>query len=165
MKQVILSIALLLITGVGNSQDNEKRIKFKEGLVAICTSSEMNIAGYDGDEVIIRNLNPKSSYSYAYSTKDGQQARLSSDTLLFRTYSVYSSSNKKDLEKGLKPLGESSTNPADNLYLDIVKKPGELLIKDLQMTLGVQNANGSGLSSFVSQNQQIWNSHPRIRYA
>jgi len=156
MKQVILSVALLLITGVSISQEREKRIKFKEGLVAICTSSEMSIKGYDGDEVIIRNLNPSSNYSYIYTTKDGQQSRLSSDSLVFKSYSIYSTSDtKKDLEKGLKPLGETSTNPADNLFLDILKKPGELLIKDLQMTTQGQNGNTSGLTSFVSQNNKF----------
>ena len=132
MKNIITIISLLLIIGVGNSQDNEKRIKFNNGILKICSNSQMTIKGYDGDEVIIKSLNDKSGYSYFYDFKNNTKLRTKkSDSLLVRAYSVFSGKdNEKELEKGLKPLGNKSTNPEDNLYLDITENSGELIIRD-----------------------------------
>ena len=64
MKNIITIIALLVIVGVGYSQNNEKRIKFNKGTLKICSSSNMKISGYDGDEVIIKNLNNNKRFTY-----------------------------------------------------------------------------------------------------
>lgn len=121
-------------------QENEKRIKFNNGTLKICTSSQMNIQGYNGDEVIIRSLTDN-SYRRLYtnaSNNSGKTYNLgtfkisgdadSTKTNKFRYF--INSNNQRQLEQGLKPLGNKSTNPADNLYLDIEEKPGELVIKD-----------------------------------
>ncbi len=135
MKHLITVITLLLIAGVGNAQEKEKRIKFDKGILKICSNSHMTIKGYDGDEVIIKSLN-ESRLSYYYDLGDKDDKLLdsleeSSEALLNKSYYLLSSKFRDtELEKGLKPLGNKSTSPADNLYLDITEKPGELIIKD-----------------------------------
>ncbi|MBC2845321.1 hypothetical protein [Winogradskyella flava] len=133
MKHIIAIITLLLITGVGHAQDQEKRIKFNNGTLKICSNSHMTIKGYDGDEVIIKSLNNKGDFYYNYNFSDKNTAKLKSlDSTYRKAIKLVGYINKKDqeLEKGLKPLGDKSTNPADNLYLDIIEKPGELTIRD-----------------------------------
>ena len=145
MKNIIKIVSLLLIIGVGHSQDKEKRIAFNKGTIKICSNSQMTIKGYDGNEVIIKSLNDQSGYSYFYDFKDNNRLRAKkSDSLLVRAYSVFSGkNNEKELEKGLKPLGNKSTNPEDNLYLDIEEKPGELIIRDYGYnSSNAKNADG-----------------------
>jgi len=140
MKQLtIISLFFCLVFHV-NAQ--EKKIKFNKGVLKICTSSKMKISGYDGDEVIIKSLNNNAKFLYAYKSKKKKNTtrfkyildsvRVGDTTLVNRSkFRVLQNfSGEKDLEKGLKPLGTKSTNPADNLYLDIEQKPGELIIKD-----------------------------------
>ncbi|MCD2259129.1 DUF4097 family beta strand repeat-containing protein [Psychroserpens luteolus] len=135
MKHIITVIALLLIVGVGNAQEKEKRIKFNKGTLKICSNSHMTIKGYDGNEVIIKSLNEsRFSYYYDFGDKDDKlidSLEESSDNALAKSYYLLSSHYEdKELEKGLKPLGNKSTSPEDNLFLDITEKPGELIIKD-----------------------------------
>ncbi|WP_299367374.1 hypothetical protein [Winogradskyella sp.] len=133
MKNIITLVVLLLIVGVTNSQQiKEKRIKFNQGTLKICSSSHMTIKGYDGNEVVIKSLNGELPFSHFYNFKDNKKFKIKSkDTLLIRNYGfILDQNNEKELEKGLKPLGNKSTNPEDNLYLDITEKPGELIIKD-----------------------------------
>lgn len=128
-------MTLLLIVGVGNAQEKEKRIKFNKGTLKICSNSHMTIKGYDGDEVIIKSLN-ESIFSYYQNLGDKDEKLLdsleeSSEGRLTTGYYLLSSKfEDTELEKGLKPLGNKSTSPADNLYLDITEKPGELIIRD-----------------------------------
>lgn len=135
MKNIITLIVLLLIVGVGHTQEKEKRIKFNKGTLKICSNSHMTIKGYDGDEVIIKSLN-KSRFSYYYDFGDKDEKlrdslEESSDGALAKSYYLLSARYEdKELEKGLKPLGNKSASPEDNLYLDITEKPGELIIKD-----------------------------------
>ncbi len=135
MKNIITLIALLLIGGVGNSQEKEKRIKFNKGTLKICSNSHMTVKGYNGDEVVIKSLNQsRLSYHYDFADKDEKlidSLEESSDGALAKSYYLLSAQYEdKELEKGLKPLGNKSTSPEDNLYLDITEKPGELIIKD-----------------------------------
>ncbi|WP_394748808.1 DUF4097 family beta strand repeat-containing protein [Spongiimicrobium salis] len=119
----------------------EKKIKFNSGVLKICSSSHMKISGYDGDEVIIRTVQNNSflvegQHSKRYRpkiTKNGKNANPEKSTKAdaIRVYrSLTNGFTERKLEEGLKPLGTKSTNPADNLYLDIELKEGELLIKD-----------------------------------
>ena len=132
MKHIFTVIALLLIVGVGNTQEKEKRIKFNKGTLKICSNSHMTIKGYDGDEVIIKSLNNSARYSYNYNfSNQAQNQKSNTDSLLIKSYKLLSSQYKdEDLEKGLSPLGNKSASPEDNLYLDITENPGELIIRD-----------------------------------
>ncbi len=148
MKQ--LTILLLFLSVVFNTNAQEKKIKFNKGVLKICTSSNMKITGYDGNEVIIKSSNKKAKVLYGVLGKNNKKGttasynykvwRKSSDTAKiikkdtihlnnFR-YRLSNSAKEKELEKGLQPLGTKSPHPADNLYLDIEQKPGELIIKD-----------------------------------
>ncbi|EDP69749.1 hypothetical protein FBALC1_09467 [Flavobacteriales bacterium ALC-1] len=144
MKHIITLITLLLIVGVGNSQEKEKRIKFNKGTLKICSNSQMTIKGYDGDEVVIKSLN-ESRFSYLYNFNDKDEKLIdsleeSSEGALAKSYKILSTHhNNEELEKGLKPLGNKSASPADNLYLDITEKPGELIIKDYKYSQSGNN--------------------------
>ncbi|MEO1031409.1 MAG: hypothetical protein AAFX55_08385 [Bacteroidota bacterium] len=157
MKKIITLVILLLILGVGHSQDKEKRIKFNSGTLKICSNSHMTIKGHDGDEVIIKSLNNKSRFSYVYDF-DGKNGNLIKkeksldsleESLVDRSFYLLSTQYEDaELEKGLKPLGNKSNNPADNLYLDITEKPGELIIKDFKFkTSGKDRALGYTVKS------------------
>ncbi|WP_298900009.1 DUF4097 family beta strand repeat-containing protein [uncultured Psychroserpens sp.] len=155
MKHIITTIALLLIVSVGNSQEKEKRIKFNKGTLKICSNSHMTIKGYDGDEVIIKSLN-ESRFSYYYDLGDKDDRLLdsleeSTEGSLAKSYYLLSSKYKdSELEKGLKPLGNKSARPEDNLYLDITEKPGELIIKDYQYNQSGQNR----LTGYINQSSR-----------
>ena len=151
MKKIIISIIWFGIINIQaqnkttvyeSIEDNEKRIKFNSGTLKICTSSQMSIQGYDGDEVVIRSLTNKKQRIYTSALRLSDKAQVLNGTLKTLgetdstktntyTYRYFNNSrDQKKLEQGLKPLGNKSTNPADNLYLDIEEKPGELIIKD-----------------------------------
>ena len=131
MKKIIAIVTLLVITGVIYSQNNEKRIKFSKGTLKICSSSNMKIKGYDGDEVIIKNLSNRTNYSFSNFINSNKNEQKSNDSTLTYAYRLLThTGKKKELEKGLKPLGNKSTNPADNLYLDITENTGELILRD-----------------------------------
>ena len=143
MKQFTILLLFLSVINI-NAQD-EKKIKFDKGVLKICSSSNMKITGYDGNEVIIKSSNGKAKVLYGVlDRKEGRNYKVwgtNRDSLRFirkdtiqlksKIFKLLSDKNKeKELEKGLKPLGTKSTNPADNLYLDIEQKPGELIIKN-----------------------------------
>ena len=141
MKNIITLVTLLLIVGLGNSQNNEKRIKFNKGTLKICSSANMKIMGYDGDEVIIKSLDNNFKVKGFYNLGgQNDKVKFINDSLVSTSYRLLyttgqNGKTKKDLEKGLKPLGNKSANPADNLYLDITVNPGELIIKDYDYSL------------------------------
>lgn len=130
MKHIITLVTFLFIIGTGYAQKNEKRITFTKGTLKICSTANMTISGYDGDEVIIKSLN--SNANYAYYNRFGEKLKTpkSSDSVIFRYKTIFNTDDNKELEEGLTPLGNKSNNPADNLYLDITENPGELIIKD-----------------------------------
>ncbi|WP_299521629.1 hypothetical protein [Winogradskyella sp.] len=155
MKNIITIVTLLLITGVTHAQDKEKRIKFNKGTLKICSNSHMTIKGYDGDEVVIKSLDQSGfSYYYSFDNKDGSliKRERSLDSLEESSgqsfYLLSSKYKDAELEKGLKPLGNKSTNPADNLYLNIIEKPGELIIKDYDYSVS-DKSKVDGYSYFV----------------
>jgi len=160
MKNIVILIALLLIVGVGQAQEKEKRIKFNRGTLKICSNAHMTIKGYDGDEVVIKSLNQsRFSYYYDFNNKDDNliideklldSLEDSVDTLDFVFGNSYSQYEDAELEKGLKPLGNRSTSPEDNLYLDITEKPGELIIKDYMYSQSANNKKKSDKNSVSS---------------
>jgi hypothetical protein len=150
MKKIITLITLLLIVGAGYAQDNEKRIKFNKGTLKICSNSNMKISGYDGDEVIIKSLNNQTRYAYYNFNDDTKNKTQASDTSLIKRYRLLTHVGKdKELEKGLKPIGTKSNNPADNLYLDITENPGELIIRDYSKS----NQNNELINTFPFNNK------------
>ena len=156
MKHLLILSALLLIVIAGHSQD-EKRIKFNKGTLKICSNSHMTITGYDGDEVIIKSLNEsRLSYFYDFGDRDDKlidSLEELSENNLETSYLLLTSQNEeKELEEGLRPLGNKSSNPKDNLYLDITQNPGELIIKDYNDN---QLSKDRLTSGFNSQSSKI----------
>lgn len=118
----------------------EKRIPFNKGVLKICSSSQMKISGYDGNEIIIKsnanrrfNANLTGTVGRYVINSQGKNVNVTGSVTKdsIRVYrNINSRLHERELEAGLKPLGTKSTNPADNLYLDIEEKEGELIIKD-----------------------------------
>lgn len=154
MKKIVTLLTLFICIGVSTAQKNEKRIKFSKGTLKICSNSHMTIKGYDGDEVIIKSLNnTRFSYSYNFPSKKRDSTK-KQDSILITGYTIFSNhAEKKKLEEGLTPLGDKSTNPADNLYLDITKKSGELIIRDYNSNTKDQNKLTT-TSSFLYPNNK-----------
>ena len=125
-------MTLLLIVQVSLGQDNEKRIKFNKGTLKICSASHFKISGHDGDEVIIKSLNNQTRYVYNFNY--GKENKLKGDdSVSVKGYRFLTNVGKeKELEKGLKPLGNKSNDPNDRIYLDISVNPGELSIRDFE---------------------------------
>ena len=151
MKKIITTIILLFIIGLGHSQDKEKRIKFNKGTLKICSNSHMTIKGYDGDEVVIKSLNNKLHYSYQQLKGSNGFKLKSSDSSKVTRYRILNAYNdEEELEKGLKPLGNKSTNPEDNLYLDITENPGELIIRDYGYAIPNKKGQTRGYSFYIT---------------
>ena len=141
MKGLAAILIAFFFVNFVEAQDNEKRIKFNSGTIKLCTQANLKISGYNGDEVIIKSLNKKTRYTYNLDEINeltegfigiSDQVRVfdSEDVGGFQ-YLTFSGEEKK-LEKGLEPLGEEPKRAADDLFLDITEKPGELIIKDYQ---------------------------------
>ncbi|WP_299682003.1 DUF4097 family beta strand repeat-containing protein [uncultured Dokdonia sp.] len=139
MKHIITLVTFLFIIGTGYAQKNEKRITFTKGTLKLCSTANMTISGYDGDEVIIKSLNNNANYAYYNRFGEKLKTLKSTDSVVFGYTSFFNEEENKELEEGLTPLGNKSNNPADNLYLDITEKPGELIIKDYN---GISNNPG-----------------------
>ena len=144
MKKIGILLTLFLTISVCNAQQNEKRIKFNKGTLKICSNSHMTIKGYDGDEVIIKSLNTQTNFTHFRNISgwkiDSSLTSKSTNSKLVRGYAITSNFQEKEkLEEGLTPLGTKSTNPADNLYLDITEKSGELIIRDYKPTSSGKN--------------------------
>ncbi len=141
MKGLITLLIAFFLVNFSEAQDNEKRIQFNSGTLKLCTQANLKITGYDGDEVIIKSLNKKTRYTYSMDelrertegfigVGNNVQVYDSGDAASFGYITL--SGDEKQLEKGLEPLGEEPKDAAEDLYLDITEKPGELIIKDYQ---------------------------------
>ncbi|AXG68161.1 hypothetical protein KORDIASMS9_00351 [Kordia sp. SMS9] len=145
MKKIVTLLTLFSLLGVCHAQESEKRIKFNKGTLKICSTSHMTIKGYDGNEVIIKSLNNTNHFvfrnNFISKNKDSVRFYRSTDSATTKGYTFITNQlDEINLEKGLKPLGSKSTNPADNLYLDITQKSGELIIRDYQYKDSGQNS-------------------------
>lgn len=140
---------LLLIAQVSQGQDFEKRIQFNKGTLKICSTSHFKISGHDGDEVIIKSLNNQTRYVYNFNY--GKENKLKgNDSVSVKGYRFLTNVGKeKELEKGLKPLGNKSNDPNDRIYLDISVNPGELSIRDLDKS----NTENDTFSAFSFENK------------
>jgi hypothetical protein len=163
MKKIMTIVALLLIVGVGYSQDKEKRIKFNKGTLKICSLSNMKISGYNGDEVIIRSLNNQTRYAYynfnnknkadskdlkdLKDLKDSADIADIADSALIKGYRILRQTGEnKELENGLKPLGSKSVKTENDLGLDIIENSGELIIRDNNLN----NSNKDEIKGFIN---------------
>ncbi|MEM6684168.1 MAG: hypothetical protein AAF617_00120 [Bacteroidota bacterium] len=158
MKKIVTVLTLCICMSVSFAQEKEKRIKFNKGTLKICSNSHMTIKGYDGDEVIIKSLTKNNRIAFYRNivgqNKDSVRFIKSGDSTIATGYRFITGRlDKMDREKGLKPLGTKSADPADNLYLDITEKSGELIIRDY--SLNNSNKNNVGIaSSFVMRNNK-----------
>ena len=141
MKGLAAIIIAFFFVNFSEAQDNEKRIKFNSGTIKLCTQANLKISGYDGDEVIIKSLNENTRYTNNLheinemteafvSISDQVHAFDSADVGGLRYWCT--GEEEKQLEKGLEPLGEEPEDAADDLFLNIAEKPGELIINDYQ---------------------------------
>ncbi len=136
MNKFSIIVYSLLIAISGFAQ--EKEIDFNKGTVNICTTAQIKISGYNGDQVVIKNTNPR---RYQLNSKGGQYFNIRTTQDSFPMSSrrdsvsyIFFTGNSKEREakaKGLKPLGKSveEENVID-MALDINIVSGELIIRD-----------------------------------
>jgi len=148
MKKIISLVMLLCIITCINAQ--EKKVAFNKGVLKICTSSKINIKGYDGNEVIIKKLNYKYKINYnpnfKFDYNIGDTIRHSLPDSISRY--LYNSTEKK-LGEGLTPIGQKVSDQSDNLGLTIEQKSGELIIRD-----GTVNGGANKQYSLINGNNR-----------
>ena len=138
---------LIIVASISIQQTieaQEKRIKFNKGILEICSLKNFHIIGYDGDEVIIKNLNmgdqnkiiTTSSVSGFNKTtinqNSGKSITLSSKT--DKDGKVIYLFNDTKRKQGLKKLGSQNKNADLGIYFIIEEKDGVLIFKDKKQT-------------------------------
>lgn len=151
-----ISSLLLIICAVFITSAQEKKIKFNEGVLRICSSKNFQITGYDGDEVIIKSLHKKKGYSFVsqssgsikkgtgtvtvagYYNKKGDLKKISESKSSkegvvvngYRTEGIVINDDDSDRKEGLKKLGKNKDNSDLGIYFTIEEGEGELIFKD-----------------------------------
>lgn len=145
LKQSFTILLLSAAVGIGFAQ--EKKIKFSKGTLKICSSKNFQITGYDGDEVVIKNVHSNKAsafyrvnqisngYSYSINGKRteglGQVGKLGVAKVdSTKKGNVYFLSRDSDRKKGLKKLGKNADNTELGIYFEIEQKDGELIFRD-----------------------------------
>lgn len=155
MKKIKRILVSFLMLGTLSSVAQEgATFDFDKGVLKICSSKKFVIKGYDGNEVVVKNLNPeKSAYRVFRSsadvldTKDEKAPRVARGvTSTGRSYSYsYSTSTASDStnihffprfndeqerSEGLKKLGKKAEAQESGIYLKIEQEDGKLTISD-----------------------------------
>ena len=140
---------LLLVVSVSiqltiNAQ--EKRIQFNKGILEICSLKNFQIVGYDGDEVVIKNLNMEEKNTIittstisglnttSFSKNSGKSLSLSSKT--DKDGKVIYLFNDFKRKQGLKKLGRQNENSELGIYFIIELKDNVLTFKDKKENSG-----------------------------
>ena len=131
------------MTQTMNYAQEGTKIPFDKGVLKICSSKNFIIKGYDGKDIIIKNLHKVVEGRLLYSNLRGNLTRniLSADTIKLSgnviikntdstLYGVLSSYMNKEQSKGLKKLGKKAAAKESGIYLKIEQKEGEIIIKD-----------------------------------
>ncbi|NQX78077.1 hypothetical protein [Gilvibacter sp.] len=133
MKKTFITLVMLL--AVVSLSAQEKSIDFNKGTLEICTSSKIQISGYDGDQVVIKSTTPE---NFFYVNKGNSyvlngQARINTtgkDSISYLYFSNFDK-DKKEKSKGLTPLGSTKEDhTAIDMNFDIQKFGSRLTITD-----------------------------------
>ena len=150
MKNLKYILLFLFIIPIVNTNAQEKKIKFNKGTLKICSTKNFTIAGYNGNEIIIKSLHDKRGNTSFYNLKgnvtNGYSFSSSRKNGLARMYKqkgfplskkdsntknrVVFFSNDKNREKGLKKLGKKNENNELGIYFTIEQNGDELIFKD-----------------------------------
>ncbi len=142
-----ITISLLVLTFViFNSFGQEgTKFPFNSGVLKICSSKNFIIKGYDGKEVIIKNLSPDNS-NYALSRINRKHTRRitrsnrvshryntdvpfgKADSL--KVQNIFFFNQDEERSEGLKKLGKKATAHENGIYLQIEQRGNELIISD-----------------------------------
>lgn len=144
-KIAISLLAFMFNLFIGWAQEGTK-IPFNSGVLKLCSSKNFIIKGYDGKEVIIKNLNPHASFnmhkmlglSVRSTSKNGKiigEGTASTITSVhgpdsIRTQYFPVMLDDRERSKGLKKLGKSAAAKESGIYLHIEQKSKELIIRD-----------------------------------
>ena len=138
----IVAIVFLMFNSI--AQEGSK-IPFNSGTLKICPSKKFIIKGYDGKEVIIKNLNPSVNFNYhktigvsmRTTSKDGGiiGEGKASNIIVQRADSTRVAYfpvmlDDRERSKGLKKLGKKAEASESGIYLIIEQKEKELIISD-----------------------------------
>lgn len=136
---------ILALCYVSVIAQEEKKIKFDKGTLRICSSKNFQISGYNGSEVLIKNVygnQDNSTWGYTIKntgSKKGVATTSSKKPMVIGkltnrsntgTIKGYFYNNKNEKRKGLKKLGQNVENEELGIYLIIEEKNGELIFRD-----------------------------------
>lgn len=143
MKNFKALIIILALAFIQSPLSGQKKIKFNNGTLRICSSKNFTITGYNGSEVVIKSLHEKRSTFPRVVSATTVPGKLSSTKNRSQTTSLYykvdSTKSKSgyvyyfgdgNRKKGLKKLGKKNENRELGIYFTIEQKNGELLFMD-----------------------------------
>lgn len=137
MKHItFLMLSLFLLSQALSTAQEGTKIPFNKGVLKICSSKNFIIKGYDGNEVIIKNLHNVVEDRILYTNLQRSKVKNtpSADINLDSTYVAYvgllRSAKNVDQSKGLKKLGKKAATKDSGIYLIIEQTGDELIIKD-----------------------------------
>lgn len=140
MKKVTIISTVLLFLAVTVTNAQEKKIKFNKGVLQIYSTKNFVIKGYDGDEVIIKSLHDKRSYTTTFSSlKSGNRniqgtvrstTKSKNDSANLSYQGFFLEGQESNRKKGLKKLGKKNQNQEYGIYFTIQQRDGELIFED-----------------------------------
>lgn len=137
-KILFLLVTVVLISLQLTVSAQEKRIKFGAGILEICSLKNFHVVGYDGDEIVVKNLsmgestkvittNYTSSYDSKYKSNTNPLTLSSKTDKDGKVLFIFNDSKRK---QGLKKLGNQDENLDLGIYFTIEEKDGILMFKD-----------------------------------
>lgn len=134
MKKISFLTLVLYLFLQTNSDAQDIKIPFDNGILKICSSKNFKIKGYDGKEVVIKSRHsgirrgqfgvPKSQFYTQFTTN--RIKTTDSVTVLGRLWI----NDEKDRGEGLQKLGKKAMAYENGIYLKIEQKANELILKD-----------------------------------
>jgi len=154
MKHItLLLLSIFILTQTSSNAQEGTKIPFDKGVLKICSSKNFIIKGYDGKEVIIKNLHKIVEGRFLYRNLQGATTknRTRKGTLIKNVSSIDTvrvshfpvsksldstyvgflrSAQDKNRSKGLHKLGKKAAAEESGIYLKVEQKGDELIIKD-----------------------------------
>lgn len=150
----LLLVSFLILATISTVAQEGAKFNFDKGTLKICSSKNFVVKGYDGNEVVVKNLNPEgknyriytshndlkdakdpkapkvtrsvSSTSRSYSYSYGVSSH--SDSTAVHFFPRFSDENERS--EGLKKLGKKAEAQESGIYLKIEQEDGQLTISD-----------------------------------
>jgi len=166
---IIIAFSILFC----NVNAQEKKIKFNNGTLKICSSKNFQIEGYDGDEVIIKSLHEKRENNLNFVVRGAKTSTAnlnSSNNVVVRGTTSLSKWNTDSIKKGnlvffnhdssrkkgLEKLGKKHQNSDSGIYFTIEQNGHELVFKDQNQGSFIMSSNEKYLVKIPNSIKLNW---------